>query len=114
VILDILVHPKDPTRLGTWVFSAQVVKSKGRWLVNRIYTIAVMNPPTRPPTETHELGPADYAAPPAGGTSRGKISKPTIIGKKGLIPGLIVVGLILLIPISIESAFSSGATGGGS
>ncbi len=65
VVLNILVHPKNPQKIGTWVFSVEVVKSKSRWLVNRIYTIAVMNPPVRPATVTHELGPADYAAPPA-------------------------------------------------
>ena len=61
VVLNILVHPKNPKKLGTWVFSVEVVKAKSRWLVNRIYTIAVMNPPVRPATVTHELGPADYA-----------------------------------------------------
>jgi hypothetical protein len=102
VILDVLVHPKNAYAIGAWVFSVQVVKHKGAWLVNRIYTAAVMNPATRPATETHELGPADYAAPPSGGTSRGKAPRPaTAIGKKGLIPGLIIVGLILLIPLGI-------------
>ena len=56
VVLNILVHPKNPQKLGTWVFSVEVVKAKSRWLVNRIYTIAVMNPPVRPATVTHELG----------------------------------------------------------
>ena len=58
-----------------------------------------MNPVERAATETHELGPADYAAPPAGGTSRGKVSKPTFIGKKGLIPALVIIGLILSLPL---------------
>lgn len=101
VILDLLVHPENPRTTGTWVFSIQVVRRDAQWLVNRIYTIAVMNPPTRPKTQTHELGPADYAAPPAAGASRGKVSKPTFVGKKGLIPALSVFALILLIPIGL-------------
>jgi hypothetical protein len=96
VVLNILVHPKDPKTLGTWVFSVEVVKARARWLVNRIYTIAVMNPPTRPATVTHELGPADYAAPP--GTQRNSsTAKPG--GRSLLIPVIAVLAIVLLIPL---------------
>jgi hypothetical protein len=98
VVLNILVHPRDPEKLGSWVFSVQVVKSARRWLVNRIYTIAVMNPPTRPATVTHELGPADYASPPA--TQRNtSTSKPG--GHSLLIPVVAIFALVLLIPLSL-------------
>lgn len=98
VVLNILVHPKDPEKLGSWVFSAQVVKSGGRWLVNRIYTIAVMNPPTRPATVTHELGPADYATPPA--TQR-NTSTATPASHSLLIPVVAILAIVLLVPLSL-------------
>jgi hypothetical protein len=98
VVLNILVHPRDPKKLGQWVFSAEVVKDHGRWLVNHIYTIAVMNPPTRPATVTHELGPADYAAPPP--TQRNS-STASPSSHSYLIPVASIVGIVLLIPLSL-------------
>jgi hypothetical protein len=101
VVLNVLVHPKDPKKLGTWVFSIEVVKSKSRWLVNRIYTIAVMNPPVRPATVTHELGPADYAAPPP--TSRtSTTSSPS--SHSFLLPVVAIFALVLLIPLALGVA----------
>jgi hypothetical protein len=96
-ILNLLVHPVDPKKLGSWVFSIQVVKQRGTWLVNRIYTIAVMNPATRPATVTHELGPADYAAPPASNTSKSAGGGSHF----GLLPVLAILGLVLLIPLTL-------------
>jgi hypothetical protein len=98
VVLNILVHPKDPQKVGSWVFSVQVVKGGGRWLVNRIYTIAVMNPPVRPATVTHELGPADYASPPP--TQRNQ-STATPGGHSLLIPVVAILAIVLLIPLSL-------------
>jgi hypothetical protein len=101
VVLNVLVHPKDPKKIGTWVFSIEVVKSKSRWLVNRIYTIAVMNPPVRPATVTHELGPADYAAPPP--TSRtSTTSSPS--SRSFLLPVVAIFALVLLIPLALGVA----------
>jgi hypothetical protein len=98
VVLNVLVHPKDPKKIGTWVFSIEVVKSKSRWLVNRIYTIAVMNPPVRPATVTHELGPADYAAPPP--TSRtSTTSSPS--SHSFLLPVIGIFAIVLLIPLAL-------------
>ena len=98
VVLNVLVHPKNPQKLGTWVFSIEVVKSKSRWLVNRIYTIAVMNPPVRPATVTHELGPADYAAPPP--TSRtSTTSSPS--SHSFLLPVIAIFAIVLLIPLAL-------------
>lgn len=98
VVLNVLVHPKNPQKLGTWVFSIEVVKSKSRWLVNRIYTIAVMNPPVRPATVTHELGPADYAAPPP--TSRtATTSSPS--SHSFLLPVVGIFAILLLIPLGL-------------
>lgn len=98
VVLNILVHPRDPKKLGSWVFSVQVVKSAHRWLVNRIYTIAVMNPPTRPATVTHELGPADYAS--AQGAQRSRPTTPPG-GHSLLIPVVAIFALLLLIPLGL-------------
>jgi hypothetical protein len=98
VVLNVLVHPKNPRTTGTWVFSIEAVKSKSRWLVNRIYTIAVMNPPVRPATVTHELGPADYAAPPP--TSRtSTTSSPS--SRSFLLPVVGIFAILLLIPIAL-------------
>jgi hypothetical protein len=98
VVLNILVHPQDPQKLGTWVFSVQVVKSGARWLVNRIYTIAVMNPPTRPATVTHELGPADYASAPGAQRSH---STSTTGGHSLIIPVAAILAIVLLIPLAL-------------
>ena len=101
VVLNVLVHPKDPKKIGTWVFSIEVVKPKSRWLVNRIYTIAVMNPPVRPATVTHELGPADYAAPPP--TSRtSTTASPS--SHSYLLPVVAIFALVLLVPVALGVA----------
>ena len=101
VVLNVLVHPRDPKKIGTWVFSIEVVRAKSRWLVNRIYTIAVMNPPVRPATVTHELGPADYAAPPP--TSRtSTTSSPS--SHSFLLPVVAILALILVIPLALGIA----------
>ncbi len=98
VVLNVLVHPKNPQKLGTWVFSIEVVKPKSRWLVNHIYTIAVMNPPVRPATVTHELGPADFAAPsPTSRTST--TSSPS--SHSFLLPVVAIFGILLLIPLAL-------------
>jgi hypothetical protein len=98
VVLNILVHPRDPGKLGTWVFSVQVVKHAKSWLVNRIYTIAVMNPPTRPATVTHELGPADFASPPATSRTHGTASPG---GHSLLLPVVAILALVLLVPLTV-------------
>jgi hypothetical protein len=98
VVLNVLVHPKNPQTFGTWVFSIEAVKSKSRWLVNRIYTIAVMNPPVRPATVTHELGPADYATPPP--TSRTSTTSHAS-SHSFLLPVVAIFALILGIPLAL-------------
>src|SRR3954447_11321765 len=93
VIFNLLVHAKPSSHLGSYVFSGQMVKQKNKWLVNRIYTIAIMNPVTK---QTHEVGPADFVAPPP--TSRTPGNRSTITA--GIVPVVAVLGLILLIPLS--------------
>jgi hypothetical protein len=75
------------------VFSGEVVKRGDQWLVNRMYTIAIMNPVTK---KTHEIGPADFVAPPP--SSRTPSTKSTV--SIGIVPVLGILALILLIPLS--------------
>ena len=98
VIFNLLLHPKPSSGLGTYVFSGQVVKPHKTWLVNRLYTIAIMNSPTK--KTYHEIGPADFAAPPA--ASQTPNGKP-VIGHIGILPVVLILGLILLFPLSFAA-----------
>jgi len=93
VIFNLLVHAQPTAHLGSYVFSGEVVKHGDRWLVNRIYTIAIMNPVTN---KTHEVGPADFVAPPP--------SSQTPNGKRtigiGIVPVISILALILVIPLA--------------
>jgi hypothetical protein len=93
VVFNLLVHAQPSAHLGSYVFSGEVVKSGDRWLVNRIYTIAIMNPVTK---KTHEIGPADFFAPPP--TSQTPNGKSTM--KIGILPVVGILALILLVPLS--------------
>lgn len=93
VVFNLLVHAQPQSGLGSYVFSGEVVKSGNQWLVNRIYTIAIMNPVTK---KTHEIGPADFVAPPP--SSQTPNTKSTI--SVGILPVVGILALILLIPLS--------------
>ena len=95
VLFNLLLHPKAASKsLGSYVFAGEVVERHGHWLVNRIYTIAIMN---NTPT-THETGPADFAAPAAASqTPKGK----PVLGGIGILPVVAILALILLIPLSL-------------
>jgi hypothetical protein len=95
VIFNLLVHARPSSHLAPYAFSGQVVKRRGRWLVNRLYTIAIMNPVTR---TTREIGPADFAAP--AGSSQTPNGKPAL-GNLGIVPVVSILALILLIPFSL-------------
>jgi hypothetical protein len=70
VTLSLLVHPvKGKESLGDYTFAVQTIRSHGRWLVNRLYTIAI-NHPVR--GNQHEIGPADFGAQGTGGTPPAK------------------------------------------
>jgi hypothetical protein len=102
VVFDhLLVHPRHGTQTSASIFAGEVVKSGSHWLVNRLYTIAVMKRPTK--TGTHQVGPQDYAAPSASGqgssqTSGGKLGKQWLLVIVGL------VGLALLFPLGLGVA----------
>jgi hypothetical protein len=94
VILNVLMHPKNPAE-PSYVFSVQMVKPRRQWLVNRIYTIAVMNPPTNT-TDTTELGPADYAAPRSASSTP---NRGPLLGHLGILPVVVILALVLMIPL---------------
>lgn len=95
VLFNLLLHPKAAAKhLGSYVFAGEMVRRNGHWLVNRIYTIAIMN---NTPT-AHEIGPADFAAPAtASQTPKGK----PVLGGIGILPVVAILALILLIPLSL-------------
>lgn len=95
VIFNLLVHPKKGSGLAPYVFSGEMVKRAGHWLVNRLYTIAIMYPMTR---TTHEVGPADFAAPPATSSAPHGSAR---LGKFGILPVVAILAAVLLIPLSL-------------
>jgi hypothetical protein len=105
VDFNLLVHPKHGAQESSWVFSGQMIKRHGRWLVNGFYTIAVMARPTK--SGRHEVGPADFAAGPAAQSSQ---AGPPLSGRSGALGKkwlLVIVGVILLallFPIGIGVA----------
>jgi hypothetical protein len=97
VIFNLLVHPAKGSKLAPYVFSGEVVKQRGSWLVNRLYTIAIMNKTTKEHPMA-EIGPADFAA----ASSPGTHSPPeTTSHPSRLIPVLAILAAILLIPLTI-------------
>jgi len=92
VVFNILLHPKRGANLAAYEFSGEMVKSGRRWLVNRFYTIAVFNRVTK---TTHEIGPADFAAPPPSSTPHGHAA----LGNLGLLPIAGLLALALLVPL---------------
>jgi len=94
VIFNLLLHAQPSSHLGSYVFSGEVVKQGGRWLVNRVYTIAIMNPVTN---KTHEIGPADFVAPPPTSQTP-NTGKSTL--SVGILPIVGILALVLLIPLS--------------
>jgi hypothetical protein len=97
VVFDhLVVHPRKGAQTSSWIFSGEVVKHGSQWLVNRLYTIAVMKKPTK--AGTHQLGPQDYAAQAPSSSGGSQTSTPTL-GKQWLLIGGGLVGLALLFPL---------------
>lgn len=101
VVFDhLVVHRRHGPRTSARVFAGEVVHRGSRWLVNRIYTIAVMQRPTK--SGTHQVGPTDFAAGPATGPPpRGG----AMLGKTWLLAAIGVIGLVLLFPLGFGLAF---------
>ena len=96
VIFNLLLHPRNQKLGSSWVFSGEAVKQDGKWLVNRMYTIAIMKPPRH--GKLNEIGPADFAAPPSG--SRPAQTK-AVLGGLGILPAVAIFAVILLIPVGV-------------
>jgi hypothetical protein len=108
VVFDhLLVHPRRGSNTSSSIFAGEVIKSHGHWLVNRLYTIAVMKRPTK--TGTHQVGPQDYAAPSSSSQSGAGQTSGGSLGKQWLLVGVGIVGLALLFPLgfAIASALRS-------
>lgn len=93
VDFNLLVHPRKGAHLGSYVFAGQMVERGGRWLVNRFYTTAIMNPVRG---SQHEFGPADV------GASQSLAAPPPAKPHRfGLVPVLVILALVLLVPLGL-------------
>jgi hypothetical protein len=93
VTLSLLVHPKPGVKLGDYTFAVQAIRQNRRWLVNRIYTIAINNPVRN---GQHEIGPADFGAPGAGGGA----AKP-VLGSWWILPVVAALLVAVLGPLGL-------------
>ena len=98
VVLSLLVHPKaGQEKLGDYTFSIQAIRSGGKWLVNRLYTIAI-NHPVR--NGQHEIGPADFQAPSS--YAQPSQTKPRV-SSTWLLPIVAILSVALITPLVIGS-----------
>jgi hypothetical protein len=96
VLFNILLHPRPGKPRPSYELSGQVVRSHGRWLVNRLYTIATFSPSQSKRTEV--VGPNDYAA-GSGGSAQTRTAR---LSHAWLIPVLgVVLGGVLLVPLGL-------------
>jgi hypothetical protein len=106
VDFNLLVHPRHGAKGSSEVFSGQMLKHGGHWLVNGLYTIAVFARPTK--SGRHEVGPADFAAGSAAQSS-GQASPPpsghsASLGTAWLLAAGGAVVLALLFPLGFAVA----------
>lgn len=99
VIFNLVLHPAKGSKLAPYEFSGEVVKQNGRWLVNRLYTIAIFNKPSKG-NPTAEVGPADFAAGGAPGSSQ---TPDKADHASRIVPVIAVLALIALIPLSLAA-----------
>ena len=95
---SLLVHPRPGTGVSQWAFQGALIKSHGRWLVDTIYTTAIM---AKPNHGFREVGPADFSAPAAASTKEKPADKPAL--SRTWLTSLIgvIVGVLVLIPLSL-------------
>jgi hypothetical protein len=110
VDFSLLVHPRHGSQTSSWVFSGQMIKRHGRWLVNDLYTAAIMVRPDK--HGRHEVGPADFAAGAGAQSGQGGAPPPSDsarLGKTWLIILVVGIALALLFPLGfgIVSALRS-------
>ena len=113
VVFDhLIVHPRHGPRTSSWIFTGEVVRRHSQWLVNRLYTVAVMQGPTKSSTHEvgpadhaahvggmHQVGPGDYAAPPVPASPPPRADSGALASKWLLAVGGLV-GLALLFPLA--------------
>lgn len=100
VTLTLIVHPvKGKERLGDYTFAVEAIRTHGRWLVNRIYTIAINLPPRG---GLREFGPADVAAQ---GQGRTPPSKQPSLSRSWFLPVLFGLVAALAAPFLIGGFF---------
>lgn len=100
VDFNLLVHPRHGPKGSSEVFSGEMLKRGGHWVVNGLYTIAVFTPPTK--SGRHEVGPADFGAGSAAqssGAAPPPSSKGASLGKTWLLAAAAVIILALLFPL---------------
>jgi hypothetical protein len=105
VDFSLLVHPRRGSQTSSWVFQGQMIKRHGGWLVNGLYTAAIMVRPDK--HGRHEVGPADYAAGAAASSGQGGAPPPSgsaRLGKSWLIILIAGISLVLLFPIGFGAA----------
>jgi hypothetical protein len=95
VIFNLALHPRAGASQPPTVFSGEVVKEHGRWVVNRMYPISLEYKLTK---TTHEIGPADFGAgvayhPPPPDHAR--------YGGIGILPIIGLLSLVVLIPAAL-------------
>ena len=104
VDFSLLVHPRRGSQTSSWVFSGEMIKRHGRWLVNGMYTAAVMARPDK--HGRHEVGPADFAAGAGAQSGQGGAPPPSDsarLGKTWLIILVAGIALALLFPIGFAA-----------
>ncbi len=94
VIFALLVHPRPGVKIGSYTFAGQMIRQRGKWFVNRLYTTAIDNPVRE---GQHEVGPADFGAPGGGTTSPTK----TRLGSSWLIPIVGILSAAFVIPLAL-------------
>ena len=105
VDFSLLVHPRRGSQTSSWVFQGQMIKRDGRWLVNGLYTAAIMARPDK--HGRHEVGPADYAAGVGPQSGQGGATPPggsARLGKTWLIILVAGIALALLFPLGFGAA----------
>jgi hypothetical protein len=103
VVFDhLVVHPRHGSKTSSWIFTGEVVKRGSHWLVNRLYTIAVMKKPTK--AGTHQLGPQDFAAPGASASGAPREQTGGALGTQWLIIAGVLAGLVFVFPLGFVVA----------
>jgi hypothetical protein len=107
VDFSLLVHPQRGSQTSSWVFQGQMIKRHGRWLVNGLYTAAIMVRPDK--HGRHEVGPADFAAGAGAASQSGQGGAPppgasARLGTTWLIVLVAGIVLALLFPVGFGAA----------